>query len=156
MPTESPAAPSPEDTAAGTAVGITAASTDPNGGQVTYSLTDDAGGRFAIDAASGVVTVADAASIDYEGSGGSYAITVQASDGALTSTQSFTITVTDVAPSAPADADGTAGAVVNEGLGAGATIGITAPPSDVHGGMVTYSLTDDAGGPFASIPRPAL
>ena len=36
----------------------------------TYSLADDAGGRFAIDAARGVVTVADGSLIDYESARG--------------------------------------------------------------------------------------
>jgi hypothetical protein len=138
-----------EDAATGSAVGITAVAADPSGGAVTYSLTGDAGGRFAIDAASGIVTVADASLIDYEGSGGGYTIMVAASDGLLTSTQSLIIAVSDVAPGTPSDADGTTGATFDEGLGAGAAIGITAQSSDPHGGTVTYSLTDDAGGRFA-------
>ena len=48
-----------ENAANGTTVGITALATDPDGtNTVTYSLDDDAGGRFAIDATTGVVTVA--------------------------------------------------------------------------------------------------
>ncbi|MEZ5670018.1 MAG: hypothetical protein R3F55_21795 [Alphaproteobacteria bacterium] len=40
----------------GAAVGITALATDADATDtVSYSLTDDAGGRFAIDAATGVV-----------------------------------------------------------------------------------------------------
>src|SRR5436190_793783 len=48
-----------EGAADGSLVGLTATSSDPNGPPVTVSLTDDAGGRFAIDATTGVVTVAD-------------------------------------------------------------------------------------------------
>jgi len=48
-----------EGAANGTAVGITASSSDVNGGTITYSLVDNAGGRFAIDGSTGVVTVAD-------------------------------------------------------------------------------------------------
>src|SRR5690606_13903996 len=56
-----------ESAANGTAVGITALATDADATDtVSYSLVDDAGGRFAIDAATGVVTVADAALLDYE------------------------------------------------------------------------------------------
>ena len=47
-------------------MGITASSTDVNGPAVTYSLTDDAGGRFAIDATTGVVTVANGTLLDFE------------------------------------------------------------------------------------------
>src|SRR5207244_766415 len=86
----------------GDLVGIAAASTDIHGGTVTFSLTDNAGGRFAIDAATGVVSVANAGLLDYE-TDTSHSITVQASDGTLTSAQSFTIAVTDVAPTTPTD-----------------------------------------------------
>jgi Cadherin domain len=79
---------------AGTRVWITASSSDPGGGTVSYSLTDDAGGRFAVDASTGVVTVATGAVIDFESSGGSYAIKVKASDGTLDSPErSFVIPV---------------------------------------------------------------
>ena len=43
----------------GTPVGIKAFSTDPNGPAVTYSLTDEPGGRFAISPITGRVTVAN-------------------------------------------------------------------------------------------------
>ncbi|MDC7698454.1 type I secretion C-terminal target domain-containing protein, partial [Vogesella indigofera] len=64
-----------------------------------YSLSDNAGGRFAIDASSGIVTVAGA--LDYE-TATSHSITVLASsaDGSSNS-QSFTIAVTDVDDTAP-------------------------------------------------------
>src|SRR6267154_101073 len=56
-----------EGAANGTAVGITASSTDVNGGAVTYSLTGDtSGGGFTINATTGVVTVADGSKIDFE------------------------------------------------------------------------------------------
>src|SRR6185369_9077835 len=132
----------------GDLVGITASSSDVHGGTVTYSLTDNAGGRFAIDASTGVVTVLDATKLDYE-TNTSHSITVQASDGTLTSSQSFTIAVTDVAPTQPTDSDGATGGSVSEGASNGDLVGITASSSDVHGGTVTFSLTDNAGGRFA-------
>ena len=129
-----------EDAAVGATVGITATSADPNGGTVTYSLVDDAGGRFGITSL-GVVVVAEPALLDYE-SHASHTIVVRATDAAgLFTEQSFTIAVTDVAPPLPADTDGAPGAVVDEGLASGAAIGITAQASDVHGGTVTYDLT---------------
>ena len=129
-------------------VGITVASSDPNGGTVTYSLVNNAGGRFAITNL-GVVVVVSPDLIDYE-SNASHTIVVRAKDAAgLYIDQTFTIAVADIAPSTPMDTDGAAGATINEGLGAGAAIGITAQSSDVHGGSVAYSLTDDAGGLFA-------
>src|SRR5439155_1118338 len=74
----------------GDAVGITAHSTDVNGGTLTYSLTNSAGGLFAINSSTGVVTVANAAGLGAS----SYTITARASDGtAFSGTQDFTITV---------------------------------------------------------------
>ncbi|MFV3074359.1 beta strand repeat-containing protein [Niveispirillum fermenti] len=131
----------------GTAVGITASTTDVNGGTVTYSLTDDAGGRFAIDATTGVVTVADGTLLDFE-TATSHSITVQASDGTATSSQTFTINVTNAAPATPTDSNNAANSVV-EGATNGTAVGITASATDVNGGSITYSLTDNAGGRFA-------
>jgi Ca2+-binding RTX toxin-like protein len=79
-------------------VGITAQALDPDASDtVSYALSDDAGGRFAIDASTGVVTVADASLLDYE-SAHSHTIEVIAtsSDGS-TSTQGYTINVLDEA-----------------------------------------------------------
>ncbi|UCI06130.1 beta strand repeat-containing protein [Mesorhizobium sp. B1-1-8] len=131
----------------GATVGITAASSDVNGGTVTYSLTGDtSGGGFTIDSVTGIVTVADATKIDFESAPGhAYGVTVQASDGTLTSSQTFTIAVTDVAPSQPTDGDAATN-TVSEGVANGATVGITAASSDVNGGTVTYSLTGDTSG----------
>ena len=94
-----------EGAANGTAVGITAHSTDINGGAVTYCLTGDtSGGGFTVNAATGVITVADSTKIDYETSPGhAYTVTVQASDGTLTSSQTFTIAVSDVPLPTPVD-----------------------------------------------------
>lgn len=137
-----------EGAANGTAVGITGLSTDPAGGTITYSLTDDAGGRFQINSSMGVVTVANGASIDFESSGGSYTITAQANDGTLNSnTVNFTISVSNAAPATPTDANGSAN-VVNEGANNGTTVGITVASTDLSGGTITYSLTDSADGRF--------
>ena len=55
-----------EGAATGTLVGLTALATNTGGPAVTYSLTDNAGGRFQMTAATGVVTVANGALIDYD------------------------------------------------------------------------------------------
>jgi hypothetical protein len=136
-----------EGAANGATVGITATSSDVHGGTVTYSLFDDAGGRFAIDS-NGIVTVANASLLNFEDNT-SHTITVRASDGTTFTDQTFTIAVTNVAPTVPVDSDGATGGSVSEGAANGATVGITATSSDVHGGTVTYSLFDDAGGRFA-------
>src|SRR5690606_611340 len=141
-----------ENAAAGTLVGITATATDPDlGDVVTYSLTDDAGGRFAIDADTGGVAVGRGGLLNFENAT-SHQITVQASSsGGLTSSQDFTIAVTNVneAPGTPIDTNGGANAVA-ENAANGTPVGITVAATDPDAGdTVTYSLTDDAGGRFA-------
>jgi CubicO group peptidase (beta-lactamase class C family) len=49
-----------ENAANGVVVGLTAQASDPDGDPVTYSLSNNAGGRFAIDPSTGIVTVANA------------------------------------------------------------------------------------------------
>src|SRR5262249_20721119 len=127
------------------------ASTDPNGPAVTYSLLNDAGGRFAIEPTTGIVRVANASLIDFE-TATSHTIVVQANDGAGgTATQTFTITVINVAPVAPHAVD-PAAKVGAEGAAAGTPVGLTVQAGDPNGPAVTYSLTDDAGGRFAIAP----
>ncbi|MBR1215629.1 Ig-like domain-containing protein [Bradyrhizobium sp. JYMT SZCCT0180] len=150
-PTDSDAAANSvlEGVANGTVVGITAASSDINGGAVTYSLTGDtSGGGFTIDAATGIVTVADSSRIDFETAPGNvYTVTAQASDGTLASSQTFTIGVTNIAPSIPVDTNAGANSVI-EGAANGSTVGITASSTDINGPGVVYSLADSASGRF--------
>ena len=89
-----------ENASVGTAVGITAQASDGSSDAVIYSLSDDAGGRFAIDGGTGAVTVAGA--IDFETSD-SQGIVVRATsaDGSFTE-KIFFIGVTD-ADEAPTD-----------------------------------------------------
>lgn len=139
-----------EGAANGSTVGITASSLDPNGPATTYSLSDSAGGRFAIDSSTGIVTVANGAAIDFETAAGhAYGITVLATNGALSTSSAFSIGVTDVGPSAPTDTNGAAESVF-EGAANGTVVGITASSTDPGGGPApTYTLTDNAGGRFA-------
>lgn len=80
----------------GTYVGLTAYSTDPEGGTITYSLTSDSsGGGFQIDPVTGRVTVDDGNKILYNANPShTYQVTVQATatDG-LTASQTFAIAV---------------------------------------------------------------
>ena len=85
-----------ENAANGTPVGVTAYFTDADGNPLTYSLSDDAGGRFQIDRVTGVVTVKDGRLLDYE-SATSHTITVLADDdNGGTMTQDFTIALNDL------------------------------------------------------------
>ncbi|RCW63875.1 DUF4347 domain-containing protein, partial [Pseudorhodoferax soli] len=142
-----------ENAANGTTVGITAQALDPDGtATVSYSLSDSAGGRFAINATTGVVTVADGTLLNYEAAT-SHGITVVAtsSDGS-TSSASFTINLTDV-NEAPVGAVSDVNAAANqvaENAANGTTVGITAQATDPDGtATVSYSLSDSAGGRFA-------
>src|SRR3954471_19924327 len=136
-----------EGAAIGTAVGLTASSTDVNGGTVTFALIgDSSGGGFTINATSGVVTVADGSKIDFESAPGhAYTVTVQSSDGTLTSSQAFTINVGDVSMTTPVDSNGAANSVA-EGAAAGTAVGITASATDPSGPAPTYSLIGDSSG----------
>ena len=112
-----------EQAANGTAVGIDAnAATDGVGGDVTYTLSNDAGGRFAIDATTGVVTVANGALLDYE-TAASLLITVRATNalGAF-SEQSFNVQLEDVV------------AVTESGSNGSDTIVGTVEPDLIDGG----------------------
>ena len=53
-----------ENVEIGTPIGITANASDPDGQEVSYSLSNDAGGMFSVDSVTGVVTVAGA--LDFE------------------------------------------------------------------------------------------
>ncbi|MGY0217397.1 tandem-95 repeat protein [Endozoicomonadaceae bacterium StTr2] len=93
-----------ENSANTASVGTVAAS-DTDGDNLTYSLTDNAGGRFAINSSTGEITVADGSLLDHEAAG-SHSVTVQVSDGYLTDSRSYTIYVTNV-NDAPDSSDAT-------------------------------------------------
>lgn len=84
----------PENSLAGTIVGITAFSKNLLGTTPIYSLTDNANDRFAINSSTGVVT-ATGLSLDYE-SVKSETITVKATVGTFNSSSTFTINISDV------------------------------------------------------------
>jgi hypothetical protein len=141
-----------ENSAVGTVVGITALATDPDstGNSISYSLTDSAGGQFAIDGSTGVVTVAG--SINRE-AGATRNITVRATsaDGS-TSDATFTIDVADVDEfdvSAVTDIDPAVNTVL-ENSPVGTVVGITAfaEDNDATNNTITYTLDDNAGGQF--------
>ena len=150
-----------ENAAEGTTVGITAYASDADSGDtVTYSLNDDASGRFTINSGSGVVTVASGASIDYE-TAASHNIEVKAtsSDGS-TSTKAFGIAVLDEDESTGGgDATNSIGAIsdvdnssnkVDENASVGTAVGITAYAEDADAeDSVSYTLSDSAGNKFA-------
>lgn len=70
-----------ENAATGTTVGTLGASDVDQGDVLTYSLTNNAGGRFAINSVTGVITVANGGLLDYE-TAQSHGIVARATDGA--------------------------------------------------------------------------
>ena len=139
-----------EGAASGTEVGITALASDVNGGTVTYSLDDDAGGRFAIDPNTGVVTVADGSGLDAN-LAPSYTITVRASDpsGAY-STATFEIQDPPADPPNSAPTDITlSNTAIAEDSPVGAVVGALAAVDPDSGDTSTFTLIDNAGGDFA-------
>ncbi len=142
-----------ENAIIGTTVGITASASDgdaTNSG-ITYSLQNNDGGRFTIDANTGVVTVAGA--INRETDGASRSITVRAlsQDGSFTD-QIFSISIVDAnefAVSTPTDTNASANSIA-ENSANGTLVGITANAfdSDATTNTVTYLLDDSAGGRF--------
>jgi Ca2+-binding RTX toxin-like protein len=141
-----------ENAANGTVVGFQASSVDPDGTAITYSLTNNDGGRFAINATTGVVTVADSSLINFE-AGAVRTIVVAASDGRSTEETTVTINLTDVpeAPSPLSDRNTTVDSVA-ERARAGTLVGLTIIAYDPEGGTTRYSLANDAGGRFAIDP----
>jgi VCBS repeat-containing protein len=133
-----------ENAPAGTLVGIVGAD-DPDPEDVlSYSLVDDAGGRFSIDSATGLVTTT--APLDYEAQA-SYDIVIRATDpDGLSVDRTVTVTVDDVneAPTGLVIDDSS----VDENAPAGTLVG-TVSASDGDGDMLSYTLVDNAGGRFA-------
>ena len=141
-----------EDASIGTDVGITAFAEDQDAADsVTYSLTNDAGGLFAINKQ--FRCGERNASLDYETSQ-QHTITVQAlSTDQSTQSSDFTIDILDNADehdvSGLTDIDASSNAV-SEDASIGTEVGITAFAEDLDAAdSVTYSLTNDAGGLFA-------
>jgi RHS repeat-associated protein len=140
-----------EDAVIGTTVGITVFAADPDAGNsATYSLDDNAGGRFAIDTATGVVTTS--ATLDAEVAASHSIIARATSTDGTFSTTTLSVSVTDVNEFSVNYVTDT-NAVPNEvsmGRPVGTLVGVTAFASDEDSSdTVTYSLDDDAGGRFA-------
>jgi hypothetical protein len=114
---------------------------------LSYSLTNNAGGRFAINATTGVLTVANGTLLDYE-SATSHAITVRTTDqGGLTYDKAFTVAVTNV-NEAPTNAT-LSGGLVAAKAASGTLVGTVTGIDPDAGAVLTYSLTNNAGGRFA-------
>ncbi len=144
-----------ENSTPGTLVGITAAAIDPDPSDtVTYSLDNNAGGRFAIHPTTGVVTVAGA--LDREATSNQTILVRATSTDGTVAIQPFTIAILDVNEFnvGPISDANPALDAVNENAPHGTTVGVTVLASDADAttNAITYSLLDSAGGRFAIDP----
>jgi Ca2+-binding RTX toxin-like protein len=132
-----------ENAANGTAV-ATATGVDPDTGggndgannfeNLTYSLTDNAGGRFAINGTTGAITVLDGSLLNFE-TAQSHDVTVRVTDGGgLFYDEVFTINLTDVNEGDPNDFDEQAtNSTADSGSGASETLHGTAGNDTISG-----------------------
>jgi len=135
-----------ENATNGTAVGITAQATDPDAATtLTYSLSDNAGGRFVINPTSGVVTVADGTLLNFENAN-SHNITVRVTDNGTPTAfteQTFTIAVTDV-NEAPVITSNGGGATATISLTENITAVTTVTATDADNNTITYGINGGA------------
>ncbi|MEO1249471.1 MAG: cadherin domain-containing protein, partial [Pseudomonadota bacterium] len=92
-----------ENSLSGTLVGRVHAD-DADGDSITYTLTNDAGGRFSIDSSTGDIRVANSSILDFEAAG-SHTVSVLARDSSgFTISKNFAITLKDVVEALDGDA----------------------------------------------------
>ena len=139
-----------EHSANGATVG-TLAVTDPDGGDASpWSLIDNAGGRFAINAVTGVVTVANGSLLDYA-TASDYTIVVREADGSVSDQETMHIsliqmpTATLTGTSGSDTLTGTSGNDVIVGMGGGDTINAGAGDDYVMPGPGQGSLDGGTG-----------
>lgn len=146
-----------EQTVDGTIVGITALSLDPKGGVITYSLGDDADGRFAIDPATGVVTVADASRLDFDATPSFTLIVVATNEAGQSASAPLVVNLLDENDEAPfIDAAGPFD--LAEGSATGTVVGaVHASDIDTVGGPITYAIVSgNSDGFFAIDPATGI
>ena len=122
----------------GVVVGSVAA-TDIEGDSLTYSLSNDAGGRFSIDSSTGQITVADASLLDYE-TATSHTITVAVTDDDLTSTRDYVINLSDTNDAPIALNDSNTGEATAEGSAITGAASVLANDTDAEND--TLSVVD--------------
>jgi VCBS repeat-containing protein len=144
-----------ENAANGTAVAQLAATDPDTGATLTYSLVNNAGGRFAINATTGAITVANGALLDFE-TATSHGIVARVTDqGGLTRDLNVTINVTDVVEGNPTNTingtnanntlTGTAGNDIINALGGNDTVNAGGGNDVVNGGSGRDTLNGQGG-----------
>ncbi|MFM7116481.1 MAG: VCBS domain-containing protein, partial [Planctomycetota bacterium] len=141
-----------ENSANGTVVTTASATEVDSADTATFSLSNNAGGRFAINSSTGVITVANSTLLNYEAAT-NHAITIRVTDSSSAfHDRNLTINLTDVNEfplSAVSDSNAAANTII-ENAANGTAVGITARATDGDSlTTITYSLLDSAGGRFA-------
>ena len=132
-----------ENSPANTVVGVLSALDPDLGDTATFTLTNDAGGLFAISGGNLVAT----GPLNYE-QATSHQVTVRTTDaGGLTYDATLTIATTNV-NEAPTDIS-LSNAVIPQGTANGTVVGALSASDPDAGDTATYTLVDDAGGQFA-------
>jgi hypothetical protein len=145
-----------ENLSSGASILIVEAS-DNTSSELTYTLSSNPDGKFAIDSASGEITLADSQTLDH-GAAAQHIIQVTVTDEANNSTnQIITINVElldDLNNITPIILDGDAATFsVNEDVAAGQSFGaLQLQDIDINDSTFTFSLIDDAGGLFQIDP----
>ncbi|NER39686.1 MAG: hypothetical protein F6J93_38090 [Oscillatoria sp. SIO1A7] len=139
-----------ENSASGTIVGDLS-TTDPDPGDThSYTLLDDAGGRFAV--AGSQLVVANGTLLDFENNS-SHPITLRTTDAAGNSLNKiFTIAVGDVAepiPNSPPTDIFLSNSIIAENSANNTFVGSLTTADPDPGDTHVYTLLDDAGGRFA-------
>ena len=135
-----------ENSANGTLVGTVTGSDPDAGSTLSYALTNDAGGRFAIDAASGVITVANGGLLDFE-SATAHGVRVRVTDqDGLSVDKAFGIAGRTSTRRRQRPPVGRYGA---ENSANGTLVGTVTGFDPDAGAALSYSLVDSAGGRFA-------
>ncbi|MFN9852676.1 MAG: Ig-like domain-containing protein, partial [Planctomycetota bacterium] len=142
-----------ENSSNGTAVGTVTGQDIDSGETLSYSLVNDAGGRFAIHSSTGVVTVANGSMLNREAAT-SHSITVRVTDSSGSSDEKvMAVTLTDVDEFDVGTVTDTSilSNHVQENAPIGTQVGITASAldADVTNNTISYSLLQDVGGRFA-------
>lgn len=138
-----------ESAEAGATVGTVAATPSRPGDALSYSLiAGNTYGTFAVNPATGQITVANATALDFETHPQSI-LQVQVTDQRGHSGTNFvTVNIQNAPPSTPVDSNAAANCPFVTATN-GEPVGLTVHAADPHGGAVTYSLTNNAGGRFA-------
>lgn len=131
-----------ENAAAGTVIGILS-STDIDGDTLTFTLTDDADGKFALVTEGGVTSLIVNSALDYE-TADSHSVDVEVSDGkGGTATQTFIIGVSNINEAPVIDVNGS-GSVAYIRVNENSTAVATAQASDQDSDPVVWSISSGA------------